>query len=550
MEKIKDICDKNYYKNGQNSTVIKNDLAEIHFKIFVHSVLICLISVAYFWDYKDKVTHKLPWKKVCVPLIYMLSVVIVPLSIFLLSVFAIVRKIAHVYLKLKYGENYGGLLCRGDVVWAIEGSSRNIINTVLLIDAKDKTIDNIRENIINLMKKKFYDKNCLKITGIRQNEMGYTFLLKNQYGVDEGVSFFPDFIQITNTDEMEDVIGHYSNVPMPKNDRAMWHILITKQPLKWKGKDNFVLLLRVHHTVGDGSALLRTFLQCFSDDIPENTQIQQAKKTVSDYVKIFIEGFYIILMSFAFTINQNMINHDDASILHGKELSGEKITVWFVEENVDLVNAVKNVKKKLPNIRFSEVLVSAISYGVLGYFKKKSESVPQCATAIIPVTVSGKEATMENTFSFFLMKTPITINESEFRMLKRLEKVKYCTQSMRNSIDCQVNYWFLNVITSVLPEPVTRALLNLNKCTMGISNLPGSKKITIFNGCVLTDVIFWVPNRGRTGLGFSIFTYDNRFQLGLIVDKALISCKEEASSILNNMCEYIINLHKEVELME
>lgn len=48
------------------------------------------------------------------------------------------------------------------------------------------------------------------------------------------------------------------------------------------------------------------------------------------------------------------------------------------------------------------------------------------------------------------------------------------------------------------------------------------------------------------GVGFSTLTYDDRFQLGLSVDKSIIESKNEAQQIIDDVLEYIKLLHVEI----
>lgn len=48
------------------------------------------------------------------------------------------------------------------------------------------------------------------------------------------------------------------------------------------------------------------------------------------------------------------------------------------------------------------------------------------------------------------------------------------------------------------------------------------------------------------GVGFSTLTYDDRFQLGLSVDKSIIESKNEVQQIIDDVLKYIKLLHVEI----
>ena len=51
------------------------------------------------------------------------------------------------------------------------------------------------------------------------------------------------------------------------------------------------------------------------------------------------------------------------------------------------------------------------------------------------------------------------------------------------------------------------------------------------------------------GVGLSILTYDGRFQLGLIMDKALVQSQKDADQILKNIFKYLDELYEELGLV-
>ncbi|KAJ8944329.1 hypothetical protein NQ318_016136, partial [Aromia moschata] len=110
----------------------------------------------------------------------------------------------------------------------------------------------------------------------------------------------------------------------------------------------------------------------------------------------------------------------------------------------------------------------------------------------------------------------------------------------------EVNYWLLNWFSGVIPHPVLRAVMNSNKATMSISSVPGPQKLSILDGCDIENIFFYTPHRGTTGVGFSILTYDDRFQIGLIVDKAIISSTDKAQLIVHDIFKDINLLAEEL----
>ncbi|KAF2889285.1 hypothetical protein ILUMI_16888 [Ignelater luminosus] len=64
----------------------------------------------------------------------------------------------------------------------------------------------------------------------------------------------------------------------------------------------------------------------------------------------------------------------------------------------------------------------------------------------------------------------------------------------------------------------------------------------------ITDMITFVPHSNHTGTSLGIITYDDRLQIGVNVDKGLISDQNEVQRITDDIYKYLDILEKEVEV--
>lgn len=103
----------------------------------------------------------------------------------------------------------------------------------------------------------------------------------------------------------------------------------------------------------------------------------------------------------------------------------------------------------------------------------------------------------------------------------------------------QVNYWIMSFLTELLPENMLYAFTESVHSTIVVSNLPGPQTITCVSGYRISNMTFWVPHRGSTGIGISILSYGYRLQLGLIADRAVISNQCDAQRILDGAVDEI-----------
>lgn len=91
----------------------------------------------------------------------------------------------------------------------------------------------------------------------------------------------------------------------------------------------------------------------------------------------------------------------------------------------------------------------------------------------------------------------------------------------------------MSFLTALLPESMLSSLTESIHSTIAVSNLPGPQTITYISGYRISNMTFWLPNRGSTGIGISILSYGYKLQLGLIADRAVISNQHDAQQILD-----------------
>ena len=61
-----------------------------------------------------------------------------------------------------------------------------------------------------------------------------------------------------------------------------------------------------------------------------------------------------------------------------------------------------------------------------------------------------------------------------------------------------------------------------SKATAVLTNVPGPREALYLAGRKLEQVMFWVPQSGRLGLGISILSYAGGVMLGVATDEGLV----------------------------
>lgn len=112
-----------------------------------------------------------------------------------------------------------------------------------------------------------------------------------------------------------------------------------------------------------------------------------------------------------------------------------------------------------------------------------------------------------------------------------------------------------------MPLNLVRRYVELKNVTLVFSNVPGGSQIHILDDCVVETIIPFIPlvhGIGElrfdwfycfkcvflTGISFALITYDDRIQIGMAVDKELLS-KDKAQQIVDDIFVNIKLLYDE-----
>ena len=72
--------------------------------------------------------------------------------------------------------------------------------------------------------------------------------------------------------------------------------------------------------------------------------------------------------------------------------------------------------------------------------------------------------------------------------------------------------------------------------------MPGPRHQVYFAGAPLTQLMFWVPQSGRLGIGVSIFSYNDEVLVGVATDKGLIPDPERIVALFHEEVNALVAL--------
>jgi len=182
---------------------------------------------------------------------------------------------------------------------------------------------------------------------------------------------------------------------------------------------------------------------------------------------------------------------------------------------------IKLIKSNLGGT-VNDVLVTAVAGGLRRYLVAKGDDVADLEfRAAIPVNLRGEEdgGKLGNKFGLVFLTLPIEIEEP----LMRLTEVRRRMEALKRSAEAPVTLGVLGMMgmgTDRFRELVVRILEP--KATIVLTNVPGPPIPLYMAGQKIKEIMFWVPQAGRLGVGVSILSYAGNVYLGIATDAGLV----------------------------
>jgi WS/DGAT/MGAT family acyltransferase len=315
-----------------------------------------------------------------------------------------------------------------------------------------------------------------------------------------------------------------------------------------------VVLLRIHHCIGDGVALVHVMLSS-TDTAPDaswptapsaphphaahpHTRITSIVDTVNTVVKrtrqatntLIHEGMESVLHpSHLLELAQDLSEGasiltklllkapDPDTVLKGR-LGTSKRAAWSAPIPLDEVKAVGKANHATVN----DILVAAVAGAIRRYLLERGESIEGIEiNAMVPVNLRppGEADLLGNRFGLIYLALPVGTGDPGERLLI----VKDQMDELKASPEPFVVFQILAAL-GVAPKEVADLMVEMfgKKSTAVLTNVVGPKSPMWFAGERVRTAMFWVPQSGRMGIGVSIFSYAGEVVIGVGSDARLV----------------------------
>ncbi|KAM0732199.1 hypothetical protein ACS0PU_001741 [Formica fusca] len=230
---------------------------------------------------------------------------LIPFILIILNFLYIYRYLVKIVLRIQFKDKFAGLLKGTDYVWAIEdAASLSVINILMILEKDDRRNSNaiFLEDFKNLVNDRIVSKAAgstfEKLFYHRNQKFGYYFWERNEK-ID--LKNRIRWLECENADcdgSCEDIssesfrknLGSICNKSLPDNHTAAWEILVGKRCPRSRSrveKDRLSsaecfdtdtckipMIFRVHHSLGDGIALLKLLFKAITDEDETKVKIE------------------------------------------------------------------------------------------------------------------------------------------------------------------------------------------------------------------------------------------------------------------------------------
>lgn len=358
-----------------------------------------------------------------------------------------------------------------------------------------------------------------------------------------------------NKKALERMVSELSGTPLDFS-RPLWQMHIVDNCVGEDGKTRQGVIIRIHHCIADGMALVGVLLSMFDRTAHAFREDEPLEPVPMDEDNPWLDLMQPVTRSTITAINMStalwtkymwmladssklparladmggmagrltmdavklMAMPDDSRTRLKGTPKGAKHVAWSEPLPLD---DIKVVGKALGG-SVNDVLMASVAGAIGAYLRAKGDKVPENTDlrAMVPVNLrkAGKEQKLGNAFGLVPLVLPVGIEDP----IARLNEVRRRMDELKGGYQALVAMAVLGVLGAT-PKQMQNEIQNYfaRKATAVMSNVPGPQTPLYLAGSQLDQIMFWVPQSGDIGVGVSILSYNGGVQFGLVIDDAI-----------------------------
>ena len=260
-------------------------------------------------------------------------------------------------------------------------------------------------------------------------------------------------------------------------------------------------------TASPGSALLRQVIDSGGDWLARLADMARHPDHAGDLARHALGAGLELLKVAALP--------DDPDVSLRGPLGSHKLAAWAEPLPLDEVRTVAHAL----GCTINDVLMATAAGALGAYLRDQGEDTDDLVLrAAVPVNLRdpAEASALGNRFGLVFLDLPVGIRDP----IARVGSVTEAMAGLKGSYQPALMLGLMGAL-GVLGEQAERLAVDLlsSKATLVASNVPGPRRPVYVAGSRIGQLMFWVPQSGRIGLGLSILSYDGRVQFGLVADR-------------------------------
>lgn len=321
--------------------------------------------------------------------------------------------------------------------------------------------------------------------------------------------------------ELQDYVGELMSTPLDYS-RPLWQFTYV---------DNFAegsaIVARFHHCIADGIALVDLLLHLDDGPCQDGPIVPMSARSISSVAQGGLFSLPLRAAATGLRLGTSAVGvagkllslgNDLKSPLRGN-LSAVKRAAWSPAVPLDAIKEASHYFQGTVN----DIIACSVAGSLHEFLKDrmplKRDSILR---AIVPVNLRAPSdiGTLGNHFGLVWLPLPVGIEDP----LERLRAVKRAMDSIKRTPEAQMVYGLLGLFGRTTRGAVHLAVQFLARgATLVFTNVPGPREHVTFCGRRLTELMAWVPQSGRLGLGLSVISYAGDLRFGAASDASLVS---------------------------
>lgn len=366
---------------------------------------------------------------------------------------------------------------------------------------------------------------------------------------------------------LQRVVSDLMSTPLDPS-KPLWQIHLVENY-----GDGSAIIARIHHSIADGLALIYVLLS-LTDMTPDAPWPQPTEDDAEDEDGGFFSGILGSLFrggrsvagaagrlsatavkgslstirnpdrlremmasgsELSYATSKLVLRPDDPPTPFKGKLGTVKRGAWSHLLPLKDIKAIKNATRTTVN----DVLISAMS-GALRQYMLSVGAEPQDFRATVPVNLRTEKemGQLGNKFGLVFLNLPVSIGDP----IARLYEVHYRMLTLKKSSEAGIILTLLNMIGRSAQQ-VQDLVVSVfaKKATTVLTNVPGPPIPLYLAGRKIEDLMFWVPQAGRLGMGISILSYAGKVYVGVATDAKLVNDPDQIIEAFYNELDLLMN---------